>query len=97
MTRSRLATAVRNHTNVDMFHDGLRSVVLSSLTAGELGTPKDSVEGELKEMSGEIRELIEKNKALALPQQIKDALEAVDAPLDSYIATAGKVVFAGIL
>ncbi len=39
-----LASAVRNHTNVDMFHDGLRSVVLSSLTAAELGTPKDSVQ-----------------------------------------------------
>lgn len=87
-----LASAVRNHTNVDMFHDGLRSVVLSSLTAQELGTPKDAVEGELADMSGQIRELIGKNKALPLPQSVKDALQAVDAPLDNYVATAANVV-----
>lgn len=87
-----LASAVRNHTNVDMFHDGLRSVVLSSLTAGELGTPKETVESELKQMSGEIRELVEKNKALPLPQTVKDALAAVDAPLDVYVKAAGNVV-----
>ncbi len=87
-----LASAVRNHTTVDMYHDGLRSVVLSALMSTDLGTPKIAVEGELAEMSSDIRSLIEKNKTLPLPQNIKDALQAVDAPLDEYIAAANSVV-----
>jgi methyl-accepting chemotaxis protein len=87
-----LASAVRNHTTVDMYHDGLRSVVLSALMSTDLGTPKNAVEGELAEMSSDIRSLIEKNKALPLPQNIKDALRAVDAPLEVYIAAANNVV-----
>ncbi len=81
-----LASAVRNHGNIDMFHDGLRSVMLTALSASETGTPEDDVKTELREMSTEMRELIAKNMTLPLGAEIHKDLENVHKPLSEYIA-----------
>ena len=87
-----VSTALRNHTLGDMVHDGLRSVVLSGLTAAELGTSKDSVETDLSEMIGTMNRVMTENKALNLPGDVREALAAVDTPLSEYIASAQNMV-----
>jgi methyl-accepting chemotaxis protein len=87
-----ISVALRNHTIGDMVHDGLRSVVLSSLTAQELGTKKEDVEKDLSEMVATISRVISENKALALPDDVRSALDGVKQPLADYIASAQKIV-----
>jgi methyl-accepting chemotaxis protein len=89
-----LTSAVRNHTTLDMYHDGLRAIVLSSLTAGELGTPEPDVKNELDETSSHFVEILNANKALALSDDIKAAMASLDAPLASYLAEAKSMVAA---
>jgi methyl-accepting chemotaxis protein len=87
-----LTEAVRNHTKIDMYHDGLRAIVLSALAAGELGTPQKDVETELAEMSQTFRTVVGQNKALPLSSDIKAALGNVDTPLDKYLDDAQRIV-----
>ncbi len=89
-----LTTAVRNHTTLDMYHDGLRAIVLSALTASELGTAEQNVKADLAEMSADFAAVVAANKALPLPADIKQALESVDAPLASYVEKAKATVAA---
>lgn len=87
-----ISVALRNHTIGDMVHDGLRSVVLSSLTAQELGTKQEDVEKDLSNMVATITRVISENKALALPDDVRSALDGVKQPLADYIAAAQKIV-----
>lgn len=87
-----MTTAVHNHGNIDMMHDGLRGVVLTALAQTELGVTRESVQEELQAMSSEIRQLVEKNKALPLPDSIASALNEVDAPLREYVDAAADLV-----
>jgi methyl-accepting chemotaxis protein len=87
-----LTTAVRNHTTIDMYHDGLRAIVLSALAARELGTPEQEVRTELADMSGRFVELVAANKALPLSDDIKVALASVDKPLANYLEQVKSIV-----
>ena len=87
-----LTTAVRNHTTIDMYHDGLRAIVLSALAAGELGTPEQDVKAEIDEMSTHFVEVVQANKGLPLSADIKAALTSVDAPLLAYLNEAKSTV-----
>jgi methyl-accepting chemotaxis protein len=87
-----LTTAVRNHTTIDMYHDGLRAIVLSALTAAELGSSEQDVTGELGEMSGHLVALVKANQSLPLSDDIKASLADVDGPLASYIEQAKSIV-----
>ncbi|MFA5949919.1 MAG: HAMP domain-containing methyl-accepting chemotaxis protein [Hyphomicrobium sp.] len=83
-----LTTAVKNAGTIDMYHDGLRAVLLSALTAAELGTERSAVETELKEMADAIVALVAANKELPLGEAINAALDHVDKPLADYVAAA---------
>lgn len=87
-----LLSAVKNHTNIDMYHDGLRAIVLSALTANDLGTSKDEVEVELAEMSADFRRLVAANKALPLSDDVRAALEGVGQPLEAYLRAGSDIV-----
>jgi methyl-accepting chemotaxis protein len=87
-----LTTAVRNHTTLDMYHDGLRAIVMSAFTAGELGTSEQDVRDELGDMSGEFVKVVDANKALPLSAEIKGALASIDAPLAAYLDQAKATV-----
>ncbi|HEX2842930.1 methyl-accepting chemotaxis protein [Hyphomicrobium sp.] len=87
-----LTTAVRNHTTLDMYHDGLRAIVLSALTASELGTSEQDVKANLADMSADFAAIVAANKELPLATNIKQALESVDAPLASYLEKAQATV-----
>lgn len=89
-----LTTAVRNHTTLDMYHDGLRAIVLAALTSGELGTSEKEIRAELDEMSTHFVELVNANKALPLSGTIKAELSRVDAPLARYLEEAKSTVTA---
>lgn len=88
------AQALRNHLQADMMHDSLRSDALASILAGIWGVPtdQDAVEADLVEHVGLFKEALAANRALDLPEDIRAALENVEAPLTSYVAAAERIV-----
>lgn len=90
---SELSTvAIRNHTNADMMHDALRADVYASFNFAVTGLgQRNEIAAQTSAHAGEFRRLIAANTALALPAEIGGALQALQAPIDNYIATAEAV------
>lgn len=86
------AAAVRNHMLSDMAHDGLRSVVLQALLAGEVGLGRAEVEAELADMVKTIDTAFADNAALALPDDVHNAIAGVEQPLAEYVTVARETV-----
>jgi len=91
---TRSATVLRNHLHADMMHDALRADVLMALraTAPAAGVTFSEVNGDLAEHAKAFRDDLTSNRTLAVDPKAKAALEAVEAPLASYIAAAESVV-----
>jgi methyl-accepting chemotaxis protein len=90
---STLATAIRNHTNGDMFHDGLRSNVYAALFYADYDSSKQNeILDKTNEMAKEFINKIEANEQLNLPDNVKESLSNLRAPLNQYIAQANKIV-----
>ncbi|TCS17309.1 methyl-accepting chemotaxis protein [Caulobacter sp. BK020] len=88
------ASVLRNHLEADMMHDALRADVLASQLAGDAGSGVDmaAVRKDLAEHSELFRKAIGANDALARDPASRAALEAVKAPLDTYIKSADQMV-----
>jgi methyl-accepting chemotaxis protein len=87
-----ISIAVRNHTIIDMLHDGLRSVVYAALSATELGIPAEDVRNRLAEFVDKFHTVLGENKKLDLPGDLREALNQVEGPLNSYVAAAENLV-----
>ena len=90
-----LASALRNQGSADMMHDALRGDVFRALHAAraEPGA-RASIEADLKDHLETLREDVAKNKTLALPTEVKQALAGLDPPLDAYARSAAALVIA---
>jgi len=89
-----IATAVRNHTIVDMVHDGLRSTVYSAFAAEELGLSRDDVEQDLTQYIATLDKMIGENKNLALSEESRKTLDGVERSLSDYKAATKAIVAA---
>ncbi len=91
---TRSAAVLRNHLHGDMMHDALRADVLMALRATDPthGVTFAEVKADLAAHAAAFRDDIANNKALATDPKARAALEAVEAPLASYIASAESVV-----
>ncbi|NJM35974.1 MAG: HAMP domain-containing protein [Rhodomicrobium sp.] len=90
-----LAVTLRNHTVGDMLHDGLRADVYAALFAARFASEKkDAIIAETGEHADEFRSVIEKNRAVKLPDAARSAVDAVEAPLQAYIDSATRIVSA---
>jgi len=88
----RTSRALRNHLEGDMMHDALRADVLAALLA-ETPAEWEAVHTDLVEHSHHFREMIAANDQLA-PADTKQALQAVNTVLDTYIRNAEALVAA---
>jgi methyl-accepting chemotaxis protein len=77
---------LRNQIEADMMHDALRADVLAAMLA--TGADAEVVNKDVEDHAKQFRKLVEDNKALAAVPDLKAALAAVDAPLQSYISNA---------
>jgi methyl-accepting chemotaxis protein len=87
--------AVRAMTQADMFHDGLRAIVMESLyQASQKTSPEEmkTLESEVKEMSGNFLELIASLKKLGLEAETLKAIEASDAEVKAYSEISNEIV-----
>ncbi len=93
---TRSASVLRNHMYADMMHDALRADVLSALRAADpsTGVTFDEVKADLNEHTTAFREAVDRNKTLASDPEARKALQALDAPLAAYIASAEAAVAA---
>jgi len=87
-----ISTALRNHMTADMLHDGLRSVVLTAISAGEIEASREDVEAELKRMTADMEQVVAENAKLPLPPTILKELAEVKLPLDDYVASANRII-----
>jgi methyl-accepting chemotaxis protein len=91
---ARIAEVMRNHMQADMMHDALRADVLAALLAAKNGQV-DAMAGirtDLEDHSTSFRDAIAENKKKATNAGTIDALQAADAPLQQYIASAQQIV-----
>ena len=90
-----LASALRNQGSADMMHDALRGDVYRALHAAraEPGA-RTAIEADLKEHLEKLRSDVSKNNALDLPADVKDALGALNKPLEAYAGSAATLVAA---
>jgi methyl-accepting chemotaxis protein len=89
-----LMSAMRNQVTADMYHDTLRGVVFRAMYAAINydTTMVKSAKAELDEYSASFRAVIEAQKPLDLPPEVRSAIDDLSAPLDDYIAGAGTVI-----
>ncbi|WP_420478118.1 methyl-accepting chemotaxis protein [Brevundimonas sp. FT23028] len=90
----RSAEVLRNHMRADMMHDALRSDVLSAIlsTDPSAGVSLDDVRAETGEHVAVFQDAVRANRALATDPEVREALSGVEAPLEAYIAAAGRIV-----
>src|SRR3569833_1189570 len=89
-----LMQAMRNQVTADMYHDTLRGVVFRAMYALVNNDPamvKDA-QSELAEYGKDFRDVLDAQKPLDLPPEVRTALNALSAPLDDFIAGAGSVI-----
>ena len=85
--------AMRRHVEGDMLHDGLRSDVMAALADSSMtGLSAAQIKTDAQEHAQWFRRLLKENQEARLSPQIKAALAEVAPALDSYIATALRVV-----
>ena len=89
-----LMSSMRDQMTADMMHDTLRGLVYGSLYAALAadGAMAEETKGQLVEYSTVFRDAIAAQKQLDLPATIRDALEGIAGPLETYIASAETLV-----
>jgi methyl-accepting chemotaxis protein len=85
---------LRTHMDSDMMHDALRADVLMALRASDPSNDvsMEQVRGDLADHTKAFRDDIAANKAQAEAPAVRSALQAIDAPLATYIDAAEKIV-----
>jgi len=89
-----LMQAMRNQVTADMYHDTLRGVVFRAMYAAvnnDAAMVKDA-QAELQDYGKAFRDVLDEQKPLDLPPEVRSAITSLDAPLDDYIAGAGSVI-----
>mgnify|MGYP002083421192 FL=1 len=81
-----IGAALRHHTLMDMHHEGVRSVVLSALSAEEIGLAPDQVRKDLEQYAGDYSKVVEANKSLRLVPEVRAVIESVSRSFDDYLA-----------
>ncbi len=86
------ATAIRNHTIGDMLHDGLRADVYAALIRSDQGADGTETIAETRAHAQEFSERIAATKTIVSSPETLARLQALDEPLNSYIAQAVTLV-----
>ncbi len=84
-------TALRNHLEGDMMHDGLRADVLAAFVAQSDPTVAAQVRQDLREHSDWFRRTLNDNAKLPLAPKIKQAIAESQPALNSYITEAERI------
>ncbi|OGN51906.1 MAG: chemotaxis protein [Caulobacterales bacterium RIFOXYB1_FULL_67_16] len=95
LSRASVSSSIlRNHMQADMMHDALRSDVFGALLSRDPANDVslEAVKADLAEHRQSFETSIADNKALAVDPEMKAALEAVEGPLQTYIAAASDIV-----
>jgi methyl-accepting chemotaxis protein len=88
MARNEIAAlALENHINGDMMHDALRGDVMAAILFSGNSERSKKVADSMLEHAGTFTNMIEANKKLDLPGDIKEALASLQDPLTDYIAS----------
>ena len=89
-----ISDVLRNHLEADMMHDALRSDVLASLAAVNpaYGLSAEEVKADLESHVEHFRDMIETNSVLTQGNELAAVVQAVKPGLETYVATATKLV-----
>ena len=88
------AKILQLHMHADMMHDALRADVMGAIMSNDptLGVDLKAVRADLAEHTQAFRDDIAQSSKLADDPRTKAALQAVEAPLNAYIAAAQDIV-----
>jgi methyl-accepting chemotaxis protein len=91
---STLMSSMRHHMTADMMHDSMRGVVFRALYAALNNDPAmlADARAEIDEYGGNFRDQIAAQDKLALPADVRAAVDGLAGPLDSYILAAAHIV-----
>jgi methyl-accepting chemotaxis protein len=91
---STLLSSMRDHMTADMMHDSMRGVVFRAMYAAlnnDAAMLQDA-RGEVDEYGGNFRAAIADQDHLALPGDVRTAIDGLATPLDNYISAAAHIV-----
>ncbi len=88
------AKILRQHMQADMMHDALRADVMGAIMSSDpgLGVDIKTVRADLTDHTKIFKDAIAASNGMASDPAVKAALADVDAPLATYIASAGDIV-----
>ncbi|MDB5433360.1 MAG: hypothetical protein JWP35_4476 [Caulobacter sp.] len=88
------ADLTRSHMHSDMMHDAVREDVLSAMLAKDplMGSPISEAKESLNKDAAAFAKDVKTSEGLATDQGVKSALEALDAPIETYVASAHAAV-----
>ncbi len=85
-------TALRNHLEGDMMHDGIRGDVLNALYAAEWNPgARDTILADLQEHAAWFRGALAENDSLPLPAEVKAGLTELRPVLEAYLASGERL------
>ena len=93
-TSSELMSSMRAHMTADMLHDSMRGLVyraLYSVVSGDLEAAKATY-GDVMSYGASFKQALNSQKDFEVPDDIRQALDGVRAPLDAYISAATTLV-----
>ncbi|MFO0857223.1 MAG: methyl-accepting chemotaxis protein [Phycisphaerales bacterium] len=83
--------ALRNHMQADMMHDAVRADVFASLLASSEDEQQAAL-NDLNEHIQQLRNCIDTNSKLELPDSVRASLTSVNKPLEDYKAAAEELI-----
>ena len=87
-----VGAVIRNVTLIDVYHDGLRSVVYGALSVQDNGRSPTDILKELEEKSDGMKNALAKNKAMNLNAELKGILSIPEDEINLYVAASKKAV-----
>ncbi|MDQ2084355.1 GGDEF domain-containing protein [Xanthobacteraceae bacterium Astr-EGSB] len=88
----RIASALRNYTKADRYHEGLQTSVYEAVAAGDLSVAQVEIERTFVEKAGRLYQAINHATTLDMPAEVHTAIRQVSGPLGAYMAAAERVI-----
>jgi diguanylate cyclase (GGDEF)-like protein len=88
----RIASALRNYTKADRYHEGVQASVYEALAAGDLSVAQAEVERTFVDKAGRLHQAITHATTQDMPDEVHTAIRQVTGPLGAYMAAAERVI-----
>jgi diguanylate cyclase (GGDEF)-like protein len=88
----RIASALRNYTQADRYHEGLQKSVYEAVAAADISVAQAEIQRTFVDKAGRLYQAINHAATQDMPAEVHTAIRQVTGPLDAYMAAAERVI-----